>query len=58
MKKLLKKLTADDQFIMENHPTDVGAEITEEEAIRGLKKIRKKLRKSKKSSTHTIDTPY
>jgi len=45
MNKLLKKLTADDEFIMENHPTDVGAEITEEEAIRGLKKIRKEIAK-------------
>lgn len=45
MKKLLKKLTADDQFIMEDHPTDVRPDITEDEAIQGLKKIRKQIAK-------------
>ncbi|WP_262887171.1 hypothetical protein [Sphingobacterium sp. SGR-19] len=33
MNKFLQKLTADDQFIMESHPTDVSADITEEEAM-------------------------
>lgn len=45
MNELLKKLTADNQFIMEDHPTDVRPEITEEEAIKGLKKIRKEIAK-------------
>src|SRR5690606_3546088 len=45
MKKLLQKLTTDNQFIMENHPTDVRPDITEEEAIQGLKKIRKQIAK-------------
>ena len=45
MNELLKKLTADNQFIMEDHPTDVRPEITEEEAIKGLKKVRKEIAK-------------
>lgn len=45
MNELLKKLTADNQFIMEDHPTDIRPDITEEEAIKGLKKIRKEIAK-------------
>lgn len=45
MNKLLQKLTADDQFIMEDYPTDFRPEINEEEAIQGLKKIRKEIAK-------------
>ena len=45
MKKLLKKFTADNRFIMADHPTDVRPDITEEEAIEGLKKVRKQIAK-------------
>ena len=45
MNKLLKKFTADNHFIMADHPTDVRPDITEEEAIEGLKKVRKQIAK-------------
>jgi len=45
MNKLLKKLTADSQFVMEDYPTDIRSDITEEEAIQGLKKVRKEIAK-------------
>ncbi|MBD1431620.1 polyphosphate kinase 2 family protein [Sphingobacterium sp. DN00404] len=45
MNKLLKKFTADDHFIMVDNPTDVRPDITEEEAIEGLKKVRKQIAK-------------
>src|SRR5690606_11255390 len=45
MKKLLKKFTADNRFIMADHPTDVRPDITEEVAIEGLKKVRKQIAK-------------
>ncbi|MBD1421971.1 PPK2 family polyphosphate kinase [Sphingobacterium chuzhouense] len=45
MNKLLKKFTADDHFIMADHLTDVRPDITEEEAIEGLKKVRKQIAK-------------
>lgn len=45
MDKLLKKLIADGKFRLENHSTDVRSDITEEEAIQGLKKVRKEIAK-------------
>ncbi len=45
MNKLLKKFTADNHFIMADHPTDIRPDITEEEAIEGLKKVRKQIAK-------------
>lgn len=45
MNKLLKKFTTDDHFIMADNPTDVRPDITEEEAIEGLKKVRKQIAK-------------
>ena len=45
MHKLVKRFRADKEFQMANYPTDVRPDITEEEAIEGLKKVRKQIAK-------------